>query len=64
LEGGHDKTVRNISWHPDGNHLASCGFDGNTCIWMLDVNNDSYQLIQKLTGPHCEAKSASFNRNG
>ncbi|KAK5631712.1 hypothetical protein RRF57_007426 [Xylaria bambusicola] len=41
----HDtqKGVSSISWHPDGDHLISAGFDGKCYVWDLSKNAEKRQ---------------------
>ncbi|KAI1366294.1 hypothetical protein F5Y08DRAFT_142218 [Xylaria arbuscula] len=41
----HDpqKGVSSISWHPDGDHLISAGFDGKCYVWDLSKNAERKQ---------------------
>ncbi|KAI0409830.1 hypothetical protein F4802DRAFT_542235 [Xylaria palmicola] len=42
---GHDpqKGVSSISWHPDGDHIISAGFDGKCYVWDLSKNAEKRQ---------------------
>ena len=31
--GPHPTSIRRVAWSPDGTQLASCGDDGNLCLW-------------------------------
>ena len=44
LDAGHTKTVRYISWSPDGRFLASASFDGTACIWRKERDEDNMTL--------------------
>jgi len=33
LADGHKRTIRNLSWNPAGNMLASSSFDGTAGVW-------------------------------
>ncbi|KAK2731732.1 WD repeat-containing protein [Colletotrichum kahawae] len=39
----HDKTCTSISWHPDGNHLISGGWDSKCAVWDMSKNADKRQ---------------------
>ncbi|KAK2027614.1 hypothetical protein LX32DRAFT_729299 [Colletotrichum zoysiae] len=39
----HDKACASISWHPDGNHLISGGWDSKCAVWDMSKNADKRQ---------------------
>ncbi|PKS08303.1 hypothetical protein jhhlp_005247 [Lomentospora prolificans] len=39
----HDKACSAISWHPDGDHLMSAGWDSKCHVWNLSKNADKRQ---------------------
>ncbi|GKT42879.1 putative WD repeat-containing protein [Colletotrichum spaethianum] len=39
----HDKACTSISWHPDGNHLISGGWDSKCAVWDMSKNADKRQ---------------------
>ncbi|OLN85390.1 putative WD repeat-containing protein C4F8.11 [Colletotrichum chlorophyti] len=39
----HDKACASISWHPDGNHLISGGWDSKCAVWDMSRNADKRQ---------------------
>ncbi|KAL2756673.1 hypothetical protein ACRALDRAFT_1031248 [Sodiomyces alcalophilus JCM 7366] len=39
----HDKACSSISWHPDGNHLISGGWDHKCAVWDLSKDADKRQ---------------------
>lgn len=43
---GHKEELRNLSWSPCGNKIASSSDDGTVCIW----DSNSGQLITKIYG--------------
>lgn len=45
---GHESTVWNVSWSPNGQFLASCGGDKTICLWGQD--GEEWKLKAKLVG--------------
>ncbi|WYZ44560.1 hypothetical protein EsH8_VII_000996 [Colletotrichum jinshuiense] len=39
----HDKACASISWHPDGNHIISGGWDSKCAVWDMSKNADKRQ---------------------
>ncbi|CAM1504825.1 Fc.00g024160.m01.CDS01 [Cosmosporella sp. VM-42] len=39
----HEKACSSISWHPDGNHLMSAGWDSKLYVWDLGSTADKRQ---------------------
>ncbi|KAH7363454.1 WD repeat-containing protein [Plectosphaerella cucumerina] len=39
----HEKHCNSISWHPDGNHLISAGWDQRCAVWDLSKTADKRQ---------------------
>jgi len=61
LEGVHSRTVRSVSWSPDGRLLASAGFDGLTAIW--ESKDGEFECAATLEGHENEVKHVSWCRN-
>lgn len=45
MEHGHRERVMSLSWSPDGEHLASAGFDGSVRIWGVRSRAEVGRLI-------------------
>lgn len=39
----HESPCLSISWHPDGEHIVSGGFDQRCCVWDLSKNAEKRQ---------------------
>lgn len=41
---GHDDTVSQVAFSPDGGELASSGWDGQVCVWNITTNKQRHIL--------------------
>lgn len=44
----HTRTIRSICWSPDGQLLASAGFDSQICIWLK--KGDTFDFVAVMDG--------------
>ncbi|TGJ83277.1 hypothetical protein E0Z10_g5487 [Xylaria hypoxylon] len=58
----HDpqKGVSSISWHPDGDHLISAGFDGKCYVWDLSRNAEKRQKAKWTINAPAPVTSVSW----
>ncbi|KAI1420670.1 hypothetical protein F5Y12DRAFT_105256 [Xylaria sp. FL1777] len=58
----HDtqKGVSSISWHPDGDHLISAGFDGKCYVWDLSKNAEKRQKAKWTINAPAPVTSVSW----
>ena len=64
IDGTHSRTIRCVSWSPNGRALASAGFDGITAIWERDASSGDFECIATLEGHENEVKWVSWARSG
>lgn len=62
LSDSHTRTIRNVSWSPCGQHLASASFDATTAIW--DKKSGEYECTVSLEGHENEVKSVAWSKSG
>lgn len=48
LSDCHTRTIRDVSWSPCGNFLASCSFDSTVAIW--DKKSGEFECNSTLEG--------------
>ncbi|KAI0910334.1 hypothetical protein F4823DRAFT_373018 [Ustulina deusta] len=58
----HDpqKGISSISWHPDGDHLISAGFDGKCYVWDLSKNAEKRQKAKWTINAPAPVTSVSW----
>ena len=69
IENIHSRTIRHLSWSPNGQLLAQASFDGTVSIIRLtDLSSRSlpvsYSLVTKLEGHENEVKASEWSPNG
>ena len=58
LDNAHTRTIRSISYNPNGRLLASGSFDATTAIW------EQNECLATLEGHENEVKSVSWSPSG
>ncbi|KAJ2902808.1 hypothetical protein MKZ38_000089 [Zalerion maritima] len=48
---GHERPCASISWHPDGDHLVSGGWDNKCYVWDLSKNNRRQKPKHTISTP-------------
>ena len=43
LEEAHSRTIRSVSWSPNGRYLATASFDATTAVW--EIHGDTWELV-------------------
>ncbi|KTW29861.1 hypothetical protein T552_01065 [Pneumocystis carinii B80] len=68
LEGGHQRSIRSVSWKPQTKGdiiLATASFDGTVGIWEPDYENKSeWECMATLEGHESEVKSVNWSSDG
>ncbi len=72
LVGRHPNRLTRTSFHPDGDHLATAGMDGQVWIWDLEDHSGSPQrvlhhplgMVQNLRFDAAGSKLAAASRSG
>lgn len=62
MSDSHTRTIRNVSWSPCGEYLASCSFDATTSIW--DRKSGEFECNATLEGHENEVKCAKWSKSG
>lgn len=62
MQDKHKRTIRNLSWNPAGNLLASASFDGTICIWKK--GEADFECVETLEGHENEVKCVAWSSDG
>jgi FOG: WD40 repeat len=54
LSDQHTRTIRSVGWSPDGELLASAGFDSQLNIWLK--KEDNFECVAAMEGHENEVK--------
>jgi len=62
LDGAHNRTIRWVAWSPNGQYLASAGFDGVIAIW--EKIKGEFECVATLEGHENEVKCIAWSASG
>lgn len=62
LTEGHSRSIREVTWSPCGNYIASASFDATIAIW--DKKSGQFDCNATLEGHENEVKSVSWSASG
>ena len=63
LVGGHERTIRSVSWSPCGQKIASASFDGTIAIWDKKDGGE-FECTTTLEGHENEVKCSAWSASG
>lgn len=58
IDDAHSRTIRSVSFNPNGKLIASCSFDATTSIW------EDGEAIATLQGHENEVKAVDWSASG
>jgi WD40 repeat protein len=64
LDGEHSRTVRCVSWSPDGERLACASFDGTVTVWRKASPQFAMEVESVLDGHDSEVKAVAWDHTG
>eukprot|EP01122_Echinamoeba_exundans_P010395 TRINITY_DN3888_c0_g1_i1.p1 TRINITY_DN3888_c0_g1~~TRINITY_DN3888_c0_g1_i1.p1 ORF type:complete len:332 (+),score=39.18 TRINITY_DN3888_c0_g1_i1:183-1178(+) len=62
LDDAHERTIRRVSFSPNGKYLVSASFDASCKVWEL--RDGSFKRLAVLEGHENEVKGAAFDSSG